>query len=152
MEQTALYDSTLSSSGNILPVPVKTFVAPGDPSMPPDSLTWYNRPASSYASNGFVFGDEGGGANLGYAVPNGNGGYARLLGTIPNGTSNTIGYGERFCICNQDGGPAHLGGGQPTRTSSLRTSSRPSCPTSTPTTTPTATRICMAHFIPPGSS
>ncbi len=104
MEQTNLYNSTSTYSRNIAGVYVKTFVAPGDPSMPPDFLTWYSRPASSYASNGFVFGDEGGGANLGYAVPNGNGGYARLLGTISDGTSNTIGYGERFTVCNQDGG------------------------------------------------
>jgi prepilin-type N-terminal cleavage/methylation domain-containing protein len=104
MEQTNLYNKTSSYSRNMLPVPVKTYIAPGDPSMPSNYLTWQNRPASSYASNGFVFGDEGGGARLGYAVPNGNGGYARLLGTIPDGTSNTIAYGERFAVCNQDGG------------------------------------------------
>jgi prepilin-type N-terminal cleavage/methylation domain-containing protein len=93
---------------------VKTFIAPGDPSVPGNSLTWSNRPATSYAANLYVFGDE----NSSWGAPNGQGGYARIPATIPDGTSNTIGFGEKFCICinsgqqyqhiwNEDGQPAN---------------------------------------------
>ena len=104
MEQTAVYNSVSNWSWNISGYGiVKTYVAPGDPSVPGNMLTWGNRPATSYASNGFVFGDDGGGNYAGYSIPNGNGGYGRIPATIPDGTSNTISYGERFCICTTSG-------------------------------------------------
>ncbi|HEY7309146.1 MAG TPA: DUF1559 domain-containing protein [Gemmataceae bacterium] len=105
MEQQNIYNNIGGWSWNCPNMVVKTFVAPGDPSMPGNYLTWGNRGATSYAANAFVFGDAQG--NLGYwtgqwqggSIPNGDGGYARIPATIPDGTSNTIAFGERFCVC-----------------------------------------------------
>jgi len=110
LEQQNIYNSPAAASvswnigqGNIGGV-VKTFIAPGDPSMPGNYFTWGNRPATSYAANGFTFGSEGGGNN----IPNSQGGYARIPATMPDGTSNTIGFGERFCICNNSNAAQHI--------------------------------------------
>jgi prepilin-type N-terminal cleavage/methylation domain-containing protein len=107
MEQTAVYNSVSNWSWNISGYGiVKTYIAPGDPSVPGNMLTWSNRPATSYASNVFVFGNDGGNqwgwSSGGVPIPNGNGGYGRIPATIPDGTSNTIGYGEKFCICQNN--------------------------------------------------
>jgi prepilin-type N-terminal cleavage/methylation domain-containing protein len=99
MEQTNIYNSISGNSWNSGSTIVKTYVAPGDPSMPGNMLTNGNRGATSYAANGFVFGDDVGGNNLPYSTS----GFARIPATFPDGTSNTIGFGERFCICNQTG-------------------------------------------------
>jgi prepilin-type N-terminal cleavage/methylation domain-containing protein len=104
MEQQNIYNSVTNYSYTTNAI-VKTFIAPGDPSMPGNYLTWSNRGASSYAANFYVFSDQNGG---GYYTANGssgslpaaNGGYARIPATLPDGTSNTIGIGERFSICS----------------------------------------------------
>lgn len=87
---------------------VKTFIAPGDPSVPGNFIVsnWGNRAACSYAANGFLFGSEAGGGGGVGSIPNSAGGCARIPATMPDGTSNTIGFVERFCICNDpnDGG------------------------------------------------
>lgn len=108
MEQQNIYNNVANYSWTAgetgISMIVNTYIAPGDPSMPSNFLTWTNRPATSYASNGLVFGAEGGNANWnGNTIPAGMGGYARIPATIPDGTSNTIGFGERFCVCNVDG-------------------------------------------------
>ncbi len=97
MEQQNLYNNTSNWSWTITGVYVKTYIAPGDPSMPSNFLTYGNGPATSYAANFYVFSDELGG----WGMPSGQGGYARIPATIPDGTSNTIAFGEKFCICNQ---------------------------------------------------
>jgi prepilin-type N-terminal cleavage/methylation domain-containing protein len=85
---------------------VKTFIAPGDPSVPGNFIVsnWGSRAACSYAGNGFVFGSESGSG----LIPNSQGGAARIPATIPDGTSNTIGFLERFTICNYDGTNGHV--------------------------------------------
>jgi prepilin-type N-terminal cleavage/methylation domain-containing protein len=124
MEQQNIYNNTGSVSWNSNSV-VKTFIAPGDPSMPGNYLTWGNRGASSYAPNYWVFADGSasspgpwapgslgsqsywtGNWNWG-TTPNGDGGFASIPATIPDGTSNTIAFGERFCICQ---GVQHIWG------------------------------------------
>jgi prepilin-type N-terminal cleavage/methylation domain-containing protein len=72
---------------------VKSYQAPGDPTLPANGLTWSNRGATSYASNWFVFQGNGG-----------TGSVARIPATFQDGTSNTITFAERFAVCNADGG------------------------------------------------
>jgi len=86
---------------------VKTYIAPGDPSMPGNYILsgWGNRPGTSYAANGYVFGDLSGRNGIPYA---GNGGYARIPATMPDGTSNTIAFGERFAVCKGSTGGQHI--------------------------------------------
>jgi prepilin-type N-terminal cleavage/methylation domain-containing protein len=100
IEQDAIYQKTGWASWQDNH-PVKTYVAPGDPTMPANMLTWGNRGATSYSSNWFAFKNQ-------------DGGYARIDATFPDGTSNTIVFAERMCICqgvqhiwNEDGqGPS----------------------------------------------
>ncbi len=77
---------------------IKTFQAPNDPSMPADGRGWASgghglgRGLTSYAANWHVF---RGGWGEDWQV----GGHARIPSTIPDGTSNTIAYFERYAIC-----------------------------------------------------
>jgi prepilin-type N-terminal cleavage/methylation domain-containing protein len=71
---------------------VKTYIAPGDPTLPSNNLTWSNRGATSYAANWFVFGGDGNGQSIA-AIPK----------TFRDGTSNTIVFSERYCICGING-------------------------------------------------
>jgi len=76
---------------------VKTFQAPSDPSMPGNFMTWGGRPATSYASNWHAF---GGGWDQDWQI----GGKAKIPASFPNGTSNSIGYFERYAVCGIDPG------------------------------------------------
>jgi len=90
MEQDAIYQQAGGWSWNSYGTVVKTYISPADPSLPASNLTWSGRGAISYASNWFVFGGDGnGGSNA--AIPR----------TFADGTSNTIVFGERYCICQQ---------------------------------------------------
>jgi prepilin-type N-terminal cleavage/methylation domain-containing protein len=96
IEQDTIYKATSTwswQSGSV----VKTYIAPGDPTAPANGLTWGNRGATSYASNWYIF---GGGQN-GYDGGNGNPGppTAKIPNTFMDGTSNTITFFERYCIC-----------------------------------------------------
>jgi prepilin-type N-terminal cleavage/methylation domain-containing protein len=75
---------------------IKTFLAPGDPSLPAEGRTWDNRGATSYLSNWHAF---GGGWGEDWQV----GGKARIPGSFPDGTSQTIGYFESYAICGRNG-------------------------------------------------
>ena len=100
MEQQNAYNQVTGNSytSNVI---VKTFVAPGDPSMPSNFLTWFTRGANSYASNYHAFGG-------GWGDDWQSGGVARMPATFPDGTSNTIGYFERYTICgNQSNGDGY---------------------------------------------
>ena len=120
LEQQNLYMTSAASSGYSYTIEpgygigtsgiVKTFIAPGDPSVPGNFIVsnWGSRAACSYAGNGFLFGAEyGSGSGIG-SIPYGEGGVARLPATMPDGTSNTIGFMERFVICNYDGTNGHV--------------------------------------------
>jgi hypothetical protein len=87
LEQDTIYNSVGWASWNSNSI-VKTFIAPGDPTMPGSNLTWSNRGATSYASNWFVFQGDGNGGSNG-AIP----------AIFPDGSSNTIVWLERYCIC-----------------------------------------------------
>jgi prepilin-type N-terminal cleavage/methylation domain-containing protein len=84
MEQDNAYKAVGWASWNSGAI-VKPFVAPGDSTAPSDSLTWGNRGATSYASNFWVFGADNS--------------QARIPATFQDGTSNTIVFMERMCIC-----------------------------------------------------
>jgi prepilin-type N-terminal cleavage/methylation domain-containing protein len=75
---------------------IKTFLAPGDPTLPAEGRTWGDRGASSYAANWHAF---GGGWGQDWQI----GGKARIPGSFPDGTSNSIGYMERMTICGTNG-------------------------------------------------
>jgi prepilin-type N-terminal cleavage/methylation domain-containing protein len=79
---------------------VKTYQAPGDPSMPASGKTWGDRGATSYAANWHVF---RGGWDEDWQV----GGVTRFPSGIQDGTSNTIFFTERYTIC---GNPASATG------------------------------------------
>jgi len=90
LEADNIYKQTATWSWTSYNTVVKTYISPADPSLPSSNLTWSNRGAISYASNWFVFGGDGnGGSNAG--IPR----------TFVDGTSNTIVFGERYCICLQ---------------------------------------------------
>ena len=77
---------------------LKVFVAPNDPTIAGDYHAWGGGGATSYSTNWHVFG--GGGWN----DWNTGGGKCRIPGTIPDGTSNTIGYMERYSRCGVQAG------------------------------------------------
>jgi prepilin-type N-terminal cleavage/methylation domain-containing protein len=94
LEQSNVYNATSDKSQSSTAI-VKTFIAPGDPSMPGNYLSDGSRGATSYAANYFVFGDETGWGGVPLALS----GMARLPATIPDGASNTVALGERLTIC-----------------------------------------------------
>jgi prepilin-type N-terminal cleavage/methylation domain-containing protein len=76
---------------------LKVFIAPNDPSIDAESIAWDRGGAASYASNWHAF---GGGWDNDWQV----GGKARIPATFQDGTSNTIGYLERYAICGDRSG------------------------------------------------
>jgi len=72
---------------------LKVYQAPNDPSLSGDGIAWDRGGAASYASNWHAF---GGGWDDDWQSPAGR---ARIPATFPDGTSNTIGYLERYSIC-----------------------------------------------------
>jgi prepilin-type N-terminal cleavage/methylation domain-containing protein len=74
---------------------VKVFAAKNDPSIGGDGKAWDRGGATSYAANWHAF---GGGGWEDWNV----GGKARIPGTFPDGTSNTIAYMERYAVCGDN--------------------------------------------------
>jgi type II secretory pathway pseudopilin PulG len=81
--------------------PIKTFQAPGDPSMPAGGTGWATgddnnpRGLTSYAANWHVF-------RGGWDEDWQNGGVHSIPSGMPDGTSNTIMFAERYAICGPD--------------------------------------------------
>jgi prepilin-type N-terminal cleavage/methylation domain-containing protein/prepilin-type processing-associated H-X9-DG protein len=78
---------------------IKTFLCPSDPTNSPPA-TWTNGwVVGNYACNNEVFGDP----NWAGWANNSSGVAAKLPGSIPDGTANTIGYAEKYARCNGQG-------------------------------------------------
>ncbi len=75
---------------------IKTFIAPGDPSVPASGRTWSNRGATSYRANWHVF---RGGWGEDWQV----GGVHRFATFSQDGLSNTIFWAETYAICGRNG-------------------------------------------------
>ena len=87
MEGGNIYNSTPTYSNNVGGNSVvKSYISPGDPSMPANNMTWGPRGATSYTSNWYVFRGE-------------NEGFASIPATFTDGQSDTIVFMERWCIC-----------------------------------------------------
>ena len=78
-------------SWNLTPV-VKTYVAPNDPTIPANGQTWGGRGGTSYSANWHAFGG-------GWGDDWQSGGKARIPASFPDGTSNSIGFFERYSTC-----------------------------------------------------
>jgi prepilin-type N-terminal cleavage/methylation domain-containing protein len=117
---TATGDTPLAwgNPNNVFSISVKSYICPSDPSIAPGNTCPQNcnsppPAAASYAGNGMVFGqiktftpgnppvvtltqeDEGYGGATGYPHP----WYARIPATIPDGTSNTVFWSEKYTFC-----------------------------------------------------
>ena len=91
IEQDNIFKSVQSHSWNTSAV-VPTYYAPGDPTLPASYKHWSGRGATSYSSNWHAF---GGGWGEDWQI----GGKARIPATFQDGTSNVIGYFERYAAC-----------------------------------------------------
>jgi len=116
IEQQAYYNQVNDWSWSTVGMPpIKTFIAPGDGSVPGTGTTWSNRAATSYAANAYVFGVDGnvngGCQDCDSQVPQNGiaGGYARIPATIPDGLSQTIGFTERYCTGGWSNGSTNNG-------------------------------------------
>jgi prepilin-type N-terminal cleavage/methylation domain-containing protein len=99
VEQASIFKAVQSHSWNSNAV-VPTYYAPGDPSLPGNYKHWSDRGATSYSANWHAF---GGGWGEDWQI----GGKARIPASFQDGTSNTIGYFERYATCGKygPGGP-----------------------------------------------
>jgi prepilin-type N-terminal cleavage/methylation domain-containing protein len=103
VEQDNLYKSISNASYNYSNGAIKTFQAPGDPSLPAGGVAnrggaWGNRGLASYRGNWHVF---RGGWDEDWQVP----GVLRFPSSIVDGTSNTIFFAECYSVC---GDPAKV--------------------------------------------
>jgi len=71
---------------------VKSFISPGDPTMPASGLNWGNRGGTSYSANWHVF-------RGGWDEDWQDGGVNQLPKNIPDGLSQTIFFTERYAVC-----------------------------------------------------
>jgi hypothetical protein len=105
------YQGPYDASSYLIPEqPVKTYLNPSDPTETANGID----PSTSYAVGGFasnvqVFGVVGPSGTLqATGVDGGNwNGVARIPGTFPDGTSNTILFAEKYAKCNMNLAPAN---------------------------------------------
>jgi len=91
IEQDNVYKATANNSYNSNAV-IKTYQAPGDPSLPASGKTWGDRGATSYAANWHVF---RGGWDEDWQTGN----VLRFPASIADGSSTTIFFSERYAVC-----------------------------------------------------
>jgi prepilin-type N-terminal cleavage/methylation domain-containing protein len=97
MEQGTVYNNAdITTNSYQAQQVVKTFISPGDPTVPANGQTWSNRGAASYAANWHVF---RGGWNEDWQ----DGGVRRFPASITDGTSNTVFFAERYAVCGING-------------------------------------------------
>jgi prepilin-type N-terminal cleavage/methylation domain-containing protein len=92
LEQDNLYNQTTISSDNIMNTPLKVYMGPADPTMPSNGIVMSMMMGGpfggcSYACNYLVFGNKPGGE-------------ARIPGSFPDGTSNTLVFSQMYTDCN----------------------------------------------------
>jgi prepilin-type N-terminal cleavage/methylation domain-containing protein len=98
IEQEGIYQHSLieswrdTNNGGSADKVVKTYVAPLDPGLPASNQTWFTRGATSYSSNWHAF---GGGWGEDWQIAGKN----RIPAQFPDGTSNVIGFLERYSVC-----------------------------------------------------
>jgi prepilin-type N-terminal cleavage/methylation domain-containing protein len=101
IEQESIYQHSFieawrdSPAGGDADSVVKTYVAPLDPGLPANDKTWPSavpRGATSYSSNWHAF---GGGWGEDWQIAGKN----RMPAQFPDGTSNVIGFFERYSVC-----------------------------------------------------
>jgi len=76
---------------------IKTYLCPSDPTTQPPPTWTYGWVVGSYACNNEVFGDP---ASPGWTS---NLATASMPASFPDGTSNTIGFAEKYARCNNSG-------------------------------------------------
>jgi len=86
IEQKNVYNQTTNWSWNSFNTVIKIYLAPLDPTLPGGNLHNGPRGAISYAANAAVFRFEDGGS-------------CRIPAGLPDGTSNTIFFAEKFAEC-----------------------------------------------------
>jgi len=85
IEQKNIYNQTSNWSWNSYNTVIKIYLAPLDPTLPGGNM-WNSRGTISYAANAMVFKFQDGGST-------------RIPAGIPDGTSNTIFFAEKFSGC-----------------------------------------------------
>jgi hypothetical protein len=96
VEQDNLYRNTPGDSW-FSPTAVKLFMSPADPGAVTGIGKFTGRPTTTYPSNGFVFAPGGGVGTLNYDWNQTSPGSISTV--MPDGTSNTIVFGERLGSC-----------------------------------------------------
>ncbi len=106
IEQGNLYNASQFAAGNSYSAGqtvVKSYISPGDPSMPGNDMLNGPRGATSYAANYYVF-DSGN-------DPNGSGNsssQASIPATFMDGQSNTIVFAEWYTACGTGNGNGRI--------------------------------------------
>jgi prepilin-type N-terminal cleavage/methylation domain-containing protein/prepilin-type processing-associated H-X9-DG protein len=108
IEQEALYRSAFDENGrptmhqlvgngtqSVAATPVKLYLCPSDPTMPPDGRVWGPWAGGCYGGNFQVFGLPAGGDNVNRNMH----GSARLGSSFPDGTTSTILFAEKWSAC-----------------------------------------------------